>query len=353
LASVWCALRERWLGAAILAALAEGMRLEAWIFVLLLPAVQFGRTRRVPVLSCVILVLPIAAWLLICYSATGDFFSYFALRQRYQASYLNFHPTRRGFAWPDLKRDLVYFSFGANRIVCLGALTTLGWLVVRLWRRRGREWWKPVVVAGFAFSILGMLILAYLTKRQPVILPRYGLFLFLLGLPLLAWLLRSLREDKKPSRLAGLGALIVFGAIFQQSAWQLPIVGKVMGDFRAQEGVTKALVLEMNSWPDQVTRCFTDDVAVPVLSGLPPDRFRSSLGVPAEARRDRAAFLTYLQQERVTHLVFIRTEDSLPVDFLPELGQGERAATGRFQLITMQPSEFGPPVWLYRVRESD
>ena len=44
-------------------------------------------------------------------------------------------------------------------------------------------------------------MLAYVTKRQPVWLPRYGLFAFVLGLPLLAWLLDCILTDQRAGRL--------------------------------------------------------------------------------------------------------------------------------------------------------
>ena len=43
----------------------------------------------------------------------------------------------------------------------------------------------PVLV--FFFPFLALLIVAYLTHQQPIIFPRYGLILFSLGIPILAW----------------------------------------------------------------------------------------------------------------------------------------------------------------------
>src|SRR2546430_16861742 len=48
----------------------------------------------------------------------------------------------------------------------------------------------------FFFAFLSLLIFAYLTHQQPIIFPRYGLILFSLGIPILAWIVLRLREEK-------------------------------------------------------------------------------------------------------------------------------------------------------------
>ena len=47
LASLWFLLRDRWLAAAVFAAIAEGVRIESWSLIVLLPMLQFIRQRRV------------------------------------------------------------------------------------------------------------------------------------------------------------------------------------------------------------------------------------------------------------------------------------------------------------------
>ena len=47
----------------------------------------------------------------------------------------------------------------------------------------------PLVVASYFCALLGFLTLAYLSRSQPVIWVRYGLILFVIGLPLAAWML--------------------------------------------------------------------------------------------------------------------------------------------------------------------
>lgn len=352
LASAWLALQDCWIGAAVLAALAESVRLEGWIFVLLLPSLQFVRQRRVSILVCAILVLPIVSWFLISYAATGEAFAYFEKRARYQASYLDFYPTRRGFELADIRRDIVYFLIGANQLVFLGSVVALGVLLVRRLRWPDDSLWKSAVVAAYACGLLGLILLAYVSKRQPVLFPRYGLFFLALGLPLFVWLLQSFTPNLKPLWLVRLAILAVMAAFLQESYRQLPIVTKVLDDFRAQQRVTETLLSDLGAAGDSAARCFTDDVAVRVLSRLPRERFLRSGTIPAVAAHDAGAFESYLRGQHVTHLVFFRTEDSLPVTLFPELGQSAGTDTGRFQFVTVAPSDFGPSIWLYRLRDA-
>ena len=65
LASLWFLLKDRWWAAAIFAALAGAVRVEAWALIPLLPLLQFVRQRRVSPLLCLILISPLLGWLLI------------------------------------------------------------------------------------------------------------------------------------------------------------------------------------------------------------------------------------------------------------------------------------------------
>ena len=117
LASLWFLLQERWIGAAIFAAIAESVRIESWSLIVLLPLLQFFRQRRVSLAILGILLLPPLGWLLICRFVTGDPFAFFAEHARYHASYLDFYPTRRDFVFADINRDAIYLLLGANQVV--------------------------------------------------------------------------------------------------------------------------------------------------------------------------------------------------------------------------------------------
>ena len=347
LASLWFVLQKRWALAAILGALAEGVRLEAWTLIIVIPLVQLLWERRISLLPLLILLLPPLLWLGICQIATGDPFAYFAQRARYQANYLDFYPSRRGFALTDIRQDIEYFLFGANRIVFLSIVGASALSIFHAIRRPHRLCWPVVVTAVYAFALFGFFLLAYVTKRQPVIVPRYGLIFFILGLPLLVWLLDF--KNSKESRWPKFVVVIVIGLCLWQSSPQLSVVRKVLGDFRAHRQVTDALVNELRQSRDGNVRCFSDAPSVRVLSHLPAGRFVRSDTAPPEAGKNRDAFESYLRDQHVAYLVFVRVEDSLPVKFFPELGRNAKIDMEGFQLITVAVSSFGPDVWLYRL----
>jgi hypothetical protein len=351
LASLWFVLQRRWIVAAIFAGAAGFVRLEPWALILLLPLIQFLYERRISLVALGILLVPPFAWLAISHFATGDAFAYFADRARYHASYLDFYPSRHGFAWSDIAQDIDYLLFAANRIVVLAIIATATLSIFRLVRRR-RISLALAAPFGYIAAIFGLLLVAYVTKRQPVILPRYGLIFFALGLPLLMWLIAW--AIKRPSRsiLVRLAAAVVLLVSAYEIQGQWVVISKVLVDFRAHNDVARALTAALERSPDPEQRCFSDAVGVRVLSGLPPGRFVRSNLTPATAKENVAAFESYLEQQHVGYLVFMRTEDSLPVQFFPELDSNARIDSQQFELIAFAPSPFGPDVWLYRLRDA-
>src|SRR5262249_43180371 len=215
LASLCFALQDRWAAAAIFAALAGAVRIEGWALIPLLSVIQFWRERKISLVVCVVPALPVVGWLLTSYAATGNFFAYFAERASYQSRYLDFHPTRRGFALPDIHQDVTYFLIGANELVFAVALVALGFLLVQALQGSLKSAARPAVLTGYLFSILALIVVAYVTKRQPVILPRYSLFFLVLGLPLCVWMLQLFTEKFRPVRLVQVVALVVVAVFLQ------------------------------------------------------------------------------------------------------------------------------------------
>jgi hypothetical protein len=351
LASLWFALGRRWVMAAAFAALAESVRIEAWSLVVTVPLLQYVYERRISPAVLALVLIPPLAWLGIGYSATGNPLAYFADRARYHAAYMEFHPTRRGFVFDDISSDLTHFLLGAGKAVFVGSIAAAAIALIRNIRTRRSHEQRILVPIVYGAGMLGLLSLAYVTKAQPVLLPRYGLGFLALGLPLFFWLTQWLVQQTNRAwwRTVIVAAAIV--ACLSDMNGQLPIISKVLDDFHAHHLVTAALLSELErSDPD--SRCFSDDAAVRVLSGEPRDRFVISNRVPSAARETPAAFEAYLRDQQIKQLVFIRTEDSLPVKFYPELGRTEEMANDIFELITVARSSFGPDVWLFRLREA-
>jgi hypothetical protein len=74
--------------------------------------------------------------------------------------------------------------------------------------------------------------------------------------------------------------------------------------------------------------------------------------VPPGVAQQADSFRGYLRDQHVGSLVFVRTENSPPVKHFPQLGQ-DRQDAGNFQFVAVEPSSFGPDVWLYRIREEN
>jgi hypothetical protein len=300
-------------------------------------------------LSCAILLLPPLGWLYVGQVARGDWLAFFHDRVLYHAHYLEFHPSRHGFTFADVRGDIDYLMLGANGLVLFAGVLS-GLLLLSQVLHRRRIAWDCLVAVSYLGAIAVFLLLAYVTKRQPVWLPRYGLIMFVLGLPLLAWVAQRCREKVRPHWLAQTGVAAMFLVSAALARPQVSIFPKVLNDFQAHRRVADALVLDLKQHNDETSHCFSDDIAVRVLSRLPPNRVHRSTDVPTEAWTSLNIFESYLREHRVGYVVFMPTEDSLPVKFYPELGRTPAPPPGKFEQITAATSTFGPDVWLYRVR---
>jgi len=123
----------------------------------------------------------------------------------------------------------------------------------------------------------------------------------------------------------------------------------VREDFLAHQQIAAALARSLNE-SSLGARCFSDDVAVRALSGLPPERFLRSAFVPSVATGNGDDFLAWLRKQNAAYLVFFPTEDSLPAKFFPELSRKDQESSNNFKLVSFARSSFGPDIWLYRLR---
>lgn len=349
LASLCAALRRNWMTAALCMAVAQGMRVEAWIFALLLPLLQFVYERRISLRVILILIAAPLLWIAISYLATGNPLSFFAERSRYVASYLEFEQNRRGFLGADVWRDLAYFMLGANAAVQLMAGLAGCALVFLAVQRREPPPSAPAITACYFFALLAFLGSAYLAKSQPVIWVRYGLIFFALGLPLAIWIGQELVRFGKPGWLVKTLATVALLLSITESARQIPVIFHALEGHQAQKTIAGQLSFALRHPQDQGAKCFCDDPAVRVLSGLGPGRFVRSTMVPPGAAADVTVFEDYLRRERVLYLVFAAAENSLPGKIYPTLLQSGPNLP-RFEHLGTQRSGFGPDLSLYRLR---
>ena len=346
LASLYFVLKRGWLVAAIFAALAGLTRVESWMFIVLIPAIQFAKERRLSIVAVAILLVPPLFWFYISWKATGNWLACFESRQQYHDWLLTMNPALARFSLSSIVRDGATLVVSTD-IAVLAASLVAGWLVAK---RLGRnltvrempddvQEMLPAVVYFFAF--LGLLLVAYLTHQQPIIFPRYGLILFSLGIPILAWTFLRLRQDHPELARRVLIAVIVICALNES----IQFVGAVgtLNQISTQRAV--ADYLHTHFQPNSKARIFSDEGTIVVMSGIPPERFVSS----SDAPREPGQFLGYLKEQNVEYVVFITKADSTPVKLFPDLEYGEPAET--FELVLYSYSEFLPMhIWLYRVR---
>jgi len=201
LASLYFVLRRGWILAAIFAALAGLTRVESWMFLALVPLIQFAWERRISFVALVILLVPPLFWFYISWKATGDWLACFKARQQYHDWLLAMNPALAHFSLVAVLKDGATLLISADVAVLLASFVA-GWLVVRrlpdlLARREGAEDIQLILALMiFFFAFLALLSIAYTTHQQPIIFPRYGLILFSLGIPILAWCFLTLKRQK-------------------------------------------------------------------------------------------------------------------------------------------------------------
>src|SRR5258708_12000288 len=99
-----------------------------------------------------------------------------------------------------------------NVAVLIGCLSVL-WLLWRAWRNR-IDRTGPVkfnyllICAIFFFAYFGFIVFTYLTGNNTDIWPRYGLILFSLGLPMLAYSIQQFFKQRNVAAQAIFGIAI-------------------------------------------------------------------------------------------------------------------------------------------------
>jgi hypothetical protein len=335
LAALYFVLKKRWLVAAIFAALAGLTRVESWMLIALIPALQFWKERRVSVVPLLIMLLPPLFWFWVSWKAAGDSFATFKVRQQYHDWLLQQNPALQHFSVAGVVKDGAMFLSGVDIAVLIAAFAA-GLLVLRGWTKKdhdeaGNEDVTSIVPPSiFFFAFFALLTVAYLTHQQPIMFPRYGLILFSIGIPILAWTyfaIKKRRQDLSRRVLVGIIVLCVVNAAAQFAGG----VGE-LNRYSAQRRVADHLRTRFD--PRSYTKIFCDEGTVRALSGIPDDRFLTS----ADAPLDRDAFVEYLHQNRVEYLVAIQNETSKPEQLFPNSEYGDPIAD--YEFITEAHTEF-------------
>jgi hypothetical protein len=340
-ASLYFILRRGWVAAAILAALAGFTRVESWMLIALIPAIQFFRERRISVVAVFILLIPPMFWFYISWKATGNWLACFQARQQYHDWLLAMNPKLGRFDLRQVLRDGASLLVSTDIAVFL-AIFVAGWKVGKRLLTGGKtpnELLSIVPPLIFWLAFLSLLVFAYLTHQQPIIFPRYGLILFSLGIPILAWTVLRLREEN-PNVIRRMVIAVIAICAFDAGVQLVGSVG-FLNQYSAQRAM--ADYLRDHFLAKANTRIFCDEGTVQALSGIPPEKFVSS----ADAPHDRDEFFAFLDERKVEYLVIVKKEDSIPSKLFPWSEYGERI--GIFESVMRSHSEFLPTnIWLYQ-----
>lgn len=345
--SLSCVIQRRWTLAAICAAAASLIRVESWMLVALIPALQFLRERRVSLPAICILVTAPVLWLYICWMATGNPFAYFAERNRYITESLAAYPVLQSFSKERLRinldRMLISISHGVLAAGCIG----LGLIIQRLGRLKRQpisaELFAVVSSGLFFFAFLAFLLLSFFTNNQPDLWERYGLIIFALGIPFAGWALLTLSAGKPNSTKAHVAFVIVIACIWQVDN-QLPYISGYRQGGEPEQILANNLVNISQVNPQ--LKVFCDDAAIRSLSGFSQERIFVTPAAPS----DQQGFLTYLKEHGIEYLVYADLEGSAPTMLFPELRSG--MGNEFFQLLVpMSPKDWHGKVWLYQYRK--
>ena len=129
LASLYFVLQRGWVLAAVFAALAGLTRVESWMFIALIPAIQFLKERRISITALFILVIPPLFWFYISWKATGNWLACFVQRQYYHDWLLAMNPALAHFSLSGVLRDSAILIISTDIAVLISAFVA-GWIVV-------------------------------------------------------------------------------------------------------------------------------------------------------------------------------------------------------------------------------
>lgn len=345
MASLYFALVKRWNIAAVFAAAAGFMRIESWMLIALLPALQFLVQRRISLAACGIMIISPLLWFYICWKATGNPMAYFEARNRYVVEYAAANPAVATFSPQRLGLDATRLLASTNLAVLSGCLAAAWMVIGRMVRQKfgkaSLELFAVTAAIVFFFSNLGFLLFAYFTGNQPDIWTRYGLLFFTLGLPVLVWAFHTSLKEKPRWRYL-LAPAILFIFILQAND-QLKEVAGCLSEESAMSSIAGYLKDIHRNDPD--LRIYCEVGGTRILSGIPSERFRNSFNLPTGS----AAFLNQLREDGVEYVVCTNHEISTLTKLFPDLAQGR--GNDVFQLV-MHAGSKNPKLdlWVYRFR---
>jgi hypothetical protein len=345
LGALYFVLTGNWIIAALFGLLAGLTRVESWMLIALIPMIQFMKERRISVPALLVLAIPPLLWFYISWKATGNWLACFVQRQEYHDWLLRMNPSIAGFSWGQVLKDSATLLVSTDIAVLLACFVT-GWWALKQFRKRrhgdGSDEISPATSPLlFFFAFFALLVVAYLTHQQPIIFPRYGLILYTLGLPLLAWGFLQIRASSpRLARRVLIGIVVV--CLLDMSVQLAGAVGTVK-QYRVQREAADYLRdhFDVNSG----ARIFCDDGTVRVLSGIPEEKFVTSANSP----HDREGFIEFLNHQKVQYLVLVKPAPSHAI-----FTDGSSIEPPALDVLMHRRTAFIPTeIWLYQIPASE
>src|ERR1700730_1103071 len=152
MACLYFVLTERWTLAACVGAAACLIRLDSWMLVALVPAIQFMRRRKLPILSTLILASGPAFWLFVCWKATGSPLASFHAHDYYVLVRLAAYPELNQITVARTLIDANRLAYSTN-VAVLGGCFAAVWFLVREWRQ-----WRRVAGQDEPATVVNLLV---------------------------------------------------------------------------------------------------------------------------------------------------------------------------------------------------
>lgn len=343
LASLYFAIKKRWIIAAVFAALAGMTRVDNWMLIVLIPVLCFLEERRVSIIAIMIMIFPPLLWFYISWKAAGNWLACFVTRKEYMDALLIANPSLAEFSLFGIARDAGSLLISVD-VVVLAACLVGTWLVVkRLFKSSNSRSSKTLLeirsIGLYFFAFVSFITLAYLTHKQPIIFPRYGLTMFAIGIPILPWVYLDIAR-RKTYMARKLLMVIVVICTFEAA---IQLVGSIGFINKIKTLGTVSEYLHSNFQANSNLHVFSDEGTVIALSGLSEEHFLSSVDAP----RDRVGFTSFLKDKHVDYLVYVEKEDSTLTKLFPELRDG--VGNEMYQPVMHAVARFLPTeVWVYK-----
>jgi hypothetical protein len=196
----------------------------------------------------------------------------------------------------------------------------------------------PLLLVFFAFFAL--LLIAYLTHQQPIIFPRYGLILFSLGIPILAWTHLAITRHRPEWSRRILTTIIVLCAL----NWSAQFAGAIgeLNRYSAQRKVADYLRDHFDQKSD--AKIFCDEDTVKVLSGIPEESFLSS----ADFSKTEALAM-FLNQSKIEYLVYAKRQGLIAMKALPN---AESREPDGYVIVVHSYTDFlFTDIWVFRASD--